>query len=100
MYHTDNKEKRADFSALIIVRDVFHYVPNFTVEDFTKDFDGMGADTLIPPQSGDLSGADIVLFDKSILGDVFLLHNIPEVIIRNHRYQPPYLLDMITEYGV
>lgn len=94
------KEKRADFSALIIIGDVFHNVSYFASKNFTENFDGMGTDTFVPLQSCNLPRADIILLDKSVLRNAFLFHNIPEIVIRNHDYQPPSLLDMITEFGV
>ena len=84
----------------IIILDILHYITDFAVKYSTKHINGVGADTLIPLQSCDLSGTDIILLDKGILRDAFLFHNVPEVIIRNHSNQPPSLLDMITECGV
>lgn len=94
-------KNRADFSALLFfIRDIFHDISNLTVENSAEHFDGVRADTFIPFQTGDLSRADIELLDQGILGNASLFHNIPEVIIGNHSYQPPFLLDMITEYGI
>ena len=75
------KEKRADFSALIIIWDILHNVFNFTPKDFTENFDSMGADTFVSLQACNLSGADIILLYKCVLRNAFLFHNIPEVII-------------------
>lgn len=44
-----------------------------------QDFNGVSADSLVPLQSCDLSGTDIILLNKGILRDAFLFHNIPEV---------------------
>ena len=60
----------------------------------------MSANTLISLQSSNLPRADMVLFDKCVLRNAFLFHDTPEIVIRNHDYQPLSLLDMITEYGV
>ena len=70
------KRKRADFSALIIWY-ILHDVSNLTGQDSAKHFNGMGADAFIPFQSRDLSGADIIPFDKHVLCDAFLFHDIP-----------------------
>ena len=47
-----------------------------------------------------LPGETKTLVYEKILRDAFLFHDVPEVNIRNHGYQPPSLLDMIIEYGI
>ena len=41
------KEKRADFSALII-RNILHDVPDFAGQNSAKHLNGMGTDALVP----------------------------------------------------
>lgn len=66
---------------------VFHNVPDLAMEYFTEDFDGVGADALISFEPCDLSGADMVLLDQSVLGDSLLLHNLPQIVVGNHNNQ-------------
>ena len=96
----DVKKKRAEFSALNVIWNVLHDIPNFAIQYLAKYFNRMSANTLITLQSGNLTGADIVMLNQRILCDAFFFHDIPKVIIRNQRYQPPFLLDIITEYSV
>ena len=63
-------------------------------------FDGFVNEVWIPLCVRDGSHRPAILLDKGILRDAFLFHDVPEVIIRNHGYQPPSLLDMIIEYGM
>ena len=70
------KEKRADFSALII-RNILHDVPDFAGQNSAKHLNGMGTDALVPFQPRDLSGADIIPFDEHVLCDTLLFHDIP-----------------------
>ena len=59
----------------------------------------MGADTLVSFEAGKLTGADVILLDEGILGDPPFPHGFPQIIVRN-QYTAPFLLDILTEYGV
>jgi len=48
---------------LFFIGNILHDVLNLTAENPAKHFNGVGADTFVPLQPGDLSGADMVLFD-------------------------------------
>ena len=97
--HPENT-KRADFSALLLIRYISHNVPHIAFQNSAECIDGVGADALIPFQPGNLPRTDIVFFDQGILGDALFLHHKPQVIVRNQGYHPPLLLDMITESGI
>ena len=71
------KEKRADFSALVVIRNVFHNISNLTVENFTKHLNCIGAYTFVSFQSGNLAGADMMLFNQGVLGNTPFFHNVP-----------------------
>ena len=85
---------------LFVIRNICHNISGLALEDFAKYGDGVGTDTLIPLQTGDLSGTDVVFSDQGILGDALFFHNDPQVVVRNQGYHPPLLLDIITEYGI
>ena len=70
------KRKRAGFSALII-RNKLHDVPDFAGQNSAKHLNGMGTDALVSFYPRNLSGADIIPFDKHVLCDAFLFHDIP-----------------------
>ena len=63
------------------VGDIDHNVFDPTMQDLAEDFNGVGTDTFIPFQTGDLPRTDLVLLDQSILGNAPLFHNIPEVFV-------------------
>lgn len=48
----------------------------------------MGADTFVAFEAGELSGADVILLDKGVLGDSPLLHGFPQIVVGNHRNRP------------
>ena len=62
---------------LYVIRNIFHNVTDFTVKYLAEDLNSMGAYTLISLQSGNLSGADVVILDQRILGNTLLFHDIP-----------------------
>ena len=62
---------------LFIIFDILHYIPNFTIEDFTEHLYGMRTNALIPFQSCNLSRADVVFLNQCILGNPTLFHYIP-----------------------
>ena len=78
-------------SVLNVIRNIFHNVTDFAVENFAEELNSMGTDTLISLQSGNLPRADGVMLDQRILGDTFLFHDIPKIIKGNHCSQPPFL---------
>lgn len=64
------KKVRTDFSVLTLCLFFFyvlHNILHLTVENITKNINRMGAYTLIPLQSCDLCGADVMLFNQGIL---------------------------------
>ena len=74
---------------LCFIRNVFHNVRNFTVQYPAKHINGVGTDTFVPFQPCKLTGTDVILLDQGILTDALFLHNIPEIIVRNHSIQAP-----------
>ena len=62
---------------LFVVGDIFHDIFHPAIEDSAEGVNGMGADTFVPFQPGDLPGADIIALNKSVLGDAPLFHYIP-----------------------
>ncbi len=74
-------QKKGGFSALIIIWDIFHNLPNFAVKDSAKHVYGMCAYTFISFQSCNLPGTDSILFDKCILRNTLFLHNDPKVFV-------------------
>ena len=57
-----------------------HNIPHITIENTAEYINGVGADTFVPLQPCDLTGADAVFFDQRILGDSFFFHDVPQVI--------------------
>lgn len=53
----------------------------------------MCGDVHILFQASNLPGAEAVVFDKTILGDFFLLHGFPQFIICNQGVAPPISLN-------
>lgn len=64
-------------AALFFVGDIFHDVTHLTVQNFAKDFNGVGANTFVALEPGDLPGADIVFLNKRVLCNAFFLHFCP-----------------------
>ena len=74
---------------LCFIGNVFHYVPDFAVQYPAKHINGVGTDTFFPFQPCKLTGTDVILLDQGILTDALFLHNIPEIIVRDHSIQAP-----------
>ena len=72
-----------------MVGDVFHNIADFAVQNFAKHFNRMGADALVALEPRDLSGADVMVLNKGVLRNSFLLHNVPEIVIGNHFKSAP-----------
>ena len=58
----------------LFVGNVLHDVAHITVQNAAEHFNGVGADTFISLQAGDLTGAYMVLLDERILTDAFCSH--------------------------
>ena len=48
---------------LVFIGDIFHNVLYVAVEDLAKRLNGVGADAFIALETGDLTGADMILLD-------------------------------------
>ena len=75
------------------VRFIFKYVLHPAVQNTAQSFYRMCGDVHILFQASNLPGAEAVVFDKTILGDFFLLHGFPQFIICNQGVAPPISLN-------
>ena len=66
------------------VSHIFHNVLHAAVEDAAENIDGVGADTFVALEAGDLGGADMVFLDEGILGDALFLHKSPQFVVYDH----------------
>ena len=79
---------------------VAHDILHLAAKNSAKHVNGVGTDTFVSLQACNLSGTDMIPVDQGILRNSFFFHNVPEVIIRNHRFTISLLPDIITECGV
>lgn len=77
-------EKPPMLDILFVIGNVSHNVPNFTVQNFAENINGVCTYTFVPFQSGNLTWTYMILLNQRILGDSFLFHHIPEVVVCNH----------------
>lgn len=75
-------------AALLFVGNIFHNVTNLTIQNFAKDFNGVGADAFVALEPSNLPWADVVLFNECVLSNTFFLHFFPESVVRNHSFAP------------
>lgn len=61
----------------VLILNILHNVPYIALQNATKHLNRMGADALIAFEPGDLSGADVVLFNQCVLSNALAFHNRP-----------------------
>ena len=64
-----------------LVGNIFHDIFHAALQYAAEHLDGVGRDTFVALQPGDLCRADVVFLDQRILGDPSLLHHLPQVFI-------------------
>ena len=68
---------QVSLSVLLFFLDIFHDVLYPAIQNPAEHLNGVGADTFVALEPGDLAGTDPVFLDERVLGHLFFPHSFP-----------------------